>query len=56
MQAGRNRITDPHFPPTTGVYDNATRDNLSVYQVLLSEFSAEMTLHETSMINGFNTN
>ena len=45
------------FPyPTTEVYDNATRDNLSVYQVLLSGFSAEMTLHETAMIDGFNTN
>ena len=45
------------FPyPTTEVYDNATRDNLSVYQVLLSGFSAEMTLYETAMIDGFNTN
>ena len=45
------------FPyPTTEVYDNATRDNLSVYQVLLSGVSAEMTLHETAMIDGFNTN
>jgi len=45
------------FPyPTTEVYDNATRDNLSVYQVLLSGVSAEMTLYETAMIDGFNTN
>ena len=45
------------FPyPTTEVYDNATRDNLSVYQLLLSGFSAEMTLYETAMIDGFNTN
>ena len=40
--------------PTTSVYDNATQDNLSVYQVLLSRFSAEMTLYDAAMISSFN--